>query len=267
MLVAPFLAASLVMAQDETAPAAAPEAAPPAPSAQTVPAVPAGPDEAGSYSLGLTLGDQMRNAGVADSLSLESLTRGIKDSLDGKALTPADKDHGVQFLQAGREGVATRNRASAHAFLAKNGKQDGVISTPSGLQYKIMTAGNPKAASPGMDDQVTVQYRGGLLDGTEFDSSYSRGQPASLPLNAVIKGWREALMLMKPGAKWRLFIPPELAYDAFSPPPIPPGSLLIYDVELLSVGAPAVTGAKSPGSKGAKSKGPVPAKGGADAPH
>ncbi|MGH8148863.1 MAG: FKBP-type peptidyl-prolyl cis-trans isomerase, partial [Steroidobacteraceae bacterium] len=105
--------------------------------------------------------------------------------------------------------------------------------TASGLQYRILRPGS--GAPPRPTDEVTVNYRGTLLDGTEFDSSYKRGMPATFPVNHVIKGWREALVLMKPGSKWELYVPPELAYGEDSPPPIPPGSLLEFQVELLSI--------------------------------
>ena len=138
-------------------------------------------------------------------------------------------------------------------FLAANKTKDGVVTLPSGLQYKIITAGT--GAKPGPTDTVTVNYRGTLINGTEFDSSYKRGQPATFTINAVIKGWQEALLLMKPGSKIELYIPPSLAYDMNSPPPIPPGSLLKFEVELISVrpasSAPAgaMTGPKRPAAQ------------------
>ena len=227
VLMASVLIASLVLAQEAAPP---PVAAPPA-------SKPGEPDPAASYNLGLMLGNQLRNSGVKDLLSLESLTRGMKEALDGKALAPAEKDAALKFLEAGRDILGDRNKADARAFLARNAGQSGVTSTPSGLQYKVVAAGDPKAASPGPTDIVTVQYEGRLLDGTPFDSSYSRGKPATFAVNQVIKGWQEALLLMKPGAKWQLFIPPELAYDNFSPAPIPPGSLLMFNVELISFAA------------------------------
>ena len=107
--------------------------------------------------------------------------------------------------------------------------------TADGLEYKVLAAGNAKAAAVQPGDEVTVQYRGRLLDGSEFDSSYSRNAPATFKVNGVIKGWQEALVLMKPGAKWEIFVPPELAYDTNPRPGIPAGSLLIFDVELVSV--------------------------------
>jgi FKBP-type peptidyl-prolyl cis-trans isomerase len=133
--------------------------------------------------------------------------------------------------------LAQLNRAAARNLLAKNGKQSDVITTPSGLQYKVLSPG--RGDSPRSTDLVTVNYRGTLLDGTEFDNSFKRGQPPTFPVNRVIKGWQEALVLMKPGAKWELYIPPELAYDEKSVGPIPPGSLLKFEIELLSVNTPS----------------------------
>ena len=122
----------------------------------------------------------------------------------------------------------------AYDFLAKNAEKDGIIERPSGLQYRVIRAGT--GARPGSRDRVTVNYRGTLIDGTEFDSSYKRGQPASFKLNQVIKGWTEALALMQEGAKWELFIPPELAYgERGSGQTIGPDEALIFEVELLKV--------------------------------
>jgi FKBP-type peptidyl-prolyl cis-trans isomerase FklB len=190
-----------------------------------------------SYSAGLQVGEGMHRAGFTNEIDVEAFARGLKDALAGKASTPEDRERLNQFIAEVRNNVLTRNHAAARDFLAKNAGANGVVTTASGLQYKILQAGDAKAPSPGPGDKVTVQYRGTLLDGTEFDSSYARGTPATFQVNGVIKGWQEALVLMKPGAKWQLFVPPELAYDANSRPPIPPGSLLLFDVELVSVGA------------------------------
>src|SRR5262249_23773175 len=148
-----------------------------------------------------------------------------------------DQETIANFVKTARNNQAESNRAAAKAFLAENGKKKDVVTTASGLQYHIVSPGD--GAPPKSTDEVTVNYRGSLLDGTEFDSSYKRGQPASFPVNGVIPGWQEALVLMKPGSKWELFIPPNLAYDVNSPPTIPPGSLLKFEVELIEVNAPA----------------------------
>ena len=204
-----------------------------------------------SYSLGVSMGDQLHHLGLTgDSIAPERLTQGLRDALAGKvSMTPGDQENIANFVKAARNNLADSNRAAAKAFLAENGKKKDVVTTASGLQYHVIAPGD--GASPAATDEVTVNYRGTLLDGTEFDSSYKRGQPASFPVNGVIQGWREALVLMKPGAKWELFIPPNLAYDVNSPPAIPPGSMLKFEVELIKVKQPtaAVPGAKVPSSQ------------------
>jgi FKBP-type peptidyl-prolyl cis-trans isomerase FklB len=129
--------------------------------------------------------------------------------------------------------AAEKNKKDGAAFLAENKKKEGVVTLPSGLQYKIITQGTGN--TPKATDTVTVNYRGSLVDGTEFDSSYKRGQPATFPVNGVIKGWTEALQLMKEGAKWQLFIPSDLAYgEKGAGNVIGPNATLIFDVELIS---------------------------------
>jgi FKBP-type peptidyl-prolyl cis-trans isomerase len=174
----------------------------------------------------------------------------LRDALSGKvAMTASDQENIANFVKSARNGMADANRAAAKAFLTENGKKKDVVTTATGLEYHVVSEGS--GAPPKATDEVTVNYRGTLLDGTEFDSSYKRGQPASFPVNGVIPGWQEALVLMKPGSKWELFIPPNLAYDVNSPPSIPPGSMLKFEVELIKVKqpAPAVPGAKVPNSQ------------------
>ena len=128
----------------------------------------------------------------------------------------------------------TSSKVEGEAFLAANKVKPGVVTTASGLQYKVITEGN--GPQPKATDTVTVDYRGTLIDGTEFDSSYKRGQPATFPVSGVIKGWTEALQLMPVGSKWQLFIPPQLGYgDRGAGNSIPPNSTLIFEVELLSI--------------------------------
>ena len=130
--------------------------------------------------------------------------------------------------------LGEKNKKEGETFLAENKKKPGVVTLPSGLQYKILKEGtgrNPKAT-----DTVVTHYRGTLLDGKEFDSSYKRGEPATFPLNGVIRGWTEALQLMKPGAKWQLFIPPQLAYgERGAGQDIGPNATLIFEVELIAI--------------------------------
>jgi FKBP-type peptidyl-prolyl cis-trans isomerase len=224
-----ILACTAALAGSPGAPAAA--AAHPARAAN-----PAVVKSQASYSLGLSLGEMLRRASLdTNTVATPRLVAGLRAALAGKAkVTPADQQRIHALLLGARVHAAAANHAAARAFLERNGKKRGVVTTPSGLQYEVLRPG--KGSSPHSGDVVTVNYRGSLLDGTEFDSSYQRGQPATFPVDRVIPGWREALLRMKPGAKWRLFIPPKLGYDLNSPPPIPPGSLLVFDVELLSVG-------------------------------
>jgi FKBP-type peptidyl-prolyl cis-trans isomerase len=189
----------------------------------------------GSYSIGVSMGETLRRASVDPSaISTPRLLQGLRDGLAGKAtFGPADQEKIRTLIVSTRTRIANANHAAARVFLARNGKKKGVVTTPSGLEYEVLKAGSGN--SPTASDMVTVNYRGSLLDGKVFDSSYKRGQPATFPVNRVIPGWQEALKMMKPGAKWRIFIPPQLGYDVNSPPPIPPGSLLIFDVDLLGV--------------------------------
>lgn len=238
-----------------TALAATAPATPASPSSPTSPASLAAADAApaatpaeltnpeASYLFGINAGDQMRAAGINDKIALEEFTRGVKDGLAGKYLTPADQQRMRAFIASVQQAAGAHNKAAAQEFLAKNALEKGVKTTASGLQYRILIPGDIKAPSPAPSDEVTVHYRGKLLNGTEFDSSYARGKPISLMVSGVIKGWQEALVLMKPGSKWQLFVPPELAYDMHSQQGIPAGSLLIFDVELLGVKPPAAPGA------------------------
>ena len=200
---------------------------------------PASPEES-AYSIGLIFGSQLHTAGFDQTLPFDAVMRGLKDGLGGKAMSDADKARAMQVVRSGREKLGERNHAAARDFLAQNAKAPGVTTNESGLQYQIIMAGDTKAASPKATDRVTVHYRGRLLDGSEFDNSDNHAQVPTFSVGTVIKGWREGLMLMKPGAKWRLFIPPDLAYDMNSPGAIPPGSLLIFDVELLKIEPPQV---------------------------
>jgi FKBP-type peptidyl-prolyl cis-trans isomerase FklB len=236
-----------------------PPSPPPASAPATVPASVSNEDS--SYSVGLGYGNQLPGAGLGETLSFDAVVRGLKEGLAGKALSPDDKEHALQLVRSGRDVLATRNHAAAKDYLAQNAKAPGVTTTASGLQYQVIEAGEAKSASPVPGDRVTVHYRGRLIDGTEFDSSDAHAQAATFNVNAVIKGWREALLLMKPNAKWRLFVPPELGYDLNSPPTIPPGSMLIFDVELLKIEPAPVMAPQPPkapkGSKPSAAKPPA----------
>lgn len=242
-----FLLAAAPLAGAQTPPT--PPASPPATTTPAAPAPaptpPALSKEQAGYLFGLTFGEQLHSIGVGTDVTPESIDRGLKDGLGGKKSTPAERQQVQEFARASMLAQGAHNKAAAQEFLSRNGKEKGVTTTPSGLQYKVLAAGDAKAPAITAADQATVNYRGKLLDGTEFDSSYSRGTPATFPVGGVIKGWQEALVLMKPGAKWQLFVPPELAYGANPRPGIPSNSLLVFDVEVLSVKS---SGAASPGA-------------------
>ena len=195
-----------------------------------------------SYSLGYQFGESLKSQGV--DINLEVYTSAIRDSLGGKE--PQMSSEEIRSTVMGlRQRVAAvqqkalmeqaeKNLAEAKSFLAENGKKEGVKTLPSGVQYKVLSEGAGKM--PKKTDTVTVHYRGTFINGTEFDSSIARGQPTTFQVDGVIPGWTEALQLMKEGAKWQLFIPPELAYGEMGMPPrIPPQSILLFDVELISV--------------------------------
>jgi FKBP-type peptidyl-prolyl cis-trans isomerase FklB len=212
-----------------------------------------------SYSVGLSIGTQLHSMGLnVNTLAYDRVVQGLKDALAGKSTFGPEDSQRVQTMIAdvrNTEGAA--NKATAEKFLAQNAKQPGIITTASGLQYKVVRQGSGEP--PKSNDTVTVNYRGTLLDGTEFDSSYKRGKPATFVFSQVkvIDGWKEAMLLMKPGSKVQMFIPPDLGYGMDPPPgPIPPGALLKFEVELLSVqpappAAPggAMTGPKPPSPK------------------
>jgi len=190
----------------------------------------------------------MHGAGITNEVVPESITRGIKEGLQGTQPSAADQQLIQSFVRSVGDAAAARNQAAATGFLARNGHEKGVVTTASGLQYKIIAAGDKKAPAISAADSVTVDYRGKLIDGSEFDSSYSRGVPATFPVNGVIKGWQEALVMMKPGAKWQLFIPPELAYGPRAQPKIPANSLLIFEVNVLSAEAAGAPPKAPPGT-------------------
>jgi FKBP-type peptidyl-prolyl cis-trans isomerase FklB len=230
-----LLLALLAAAAAYGSPAAAPGVVAAEAPAPTAPKAPAITPEAGSYDVGLMLGSQLEHNGVAPIISVDTVIRGLKDALGGRAITPQEREAALRFMRDARDALAEKNRAAGREFLERNAKQPGVMSMPSGLQYRVLNKGNSSAKSPAPTDQVTVRYRASLADGTEFDRSDTHDRPAMFRVNSVFKGWQEAFLAMKPGAKWQLFVPPELGYGANPPPGIPPGALLIYELELLQV--------------------------------
>src|SRR4051812_18757643 len=202
-----------------------------------------------SYSIGLNIGTNFKKQNV--DLNPDALLAGVKDAISGKkpALTEAETREVMNTwskeLADKQKAMADKNAAEGEKFLADNKKKEGVKTTASGLQYKSLKEGN--GPQPKASDTVTVDYRGTLINGSEFDSSYKRGQPATFPLNGVIKGWTEGLQLMKKGSKYQFFIPANLAYGERSPGAgIPPNSTLIFEVELLDIKAGAAAASPSP---------------------
>ncbi|MDG1742830.1 MAG: FKBP-type peptidyl-prolyl cis-trans isomerase [Crocinitomicaceae bacterium] len=190
-----------------------------------------------SYCVGMSLGGSLLQQNL-QGISTAVLAEAIQDAFDGKEMkyTPEEANTIIQnFLNAEGEKKFGKNKEVADAFLAENTKKEGVTTTASGLQYEVIDAGS--GDKPGPQSNVTVHYHGTLTDGTVFDSSIERGQPASFGVNQVIKGWTEALQLMPKGAKYRLYIPQDLAYGATPHPggPIEPYMALIFDVELLEI--------------------------------
>jgi len=190
-----------------------------------------------SYILGMDIGNNLKKQSV--SVNPKVFAKGMEDALAGSKslLTEQEVQETMMAFQkemiAKQAEVAKKNKAEGEAFLAENKKKEGVKALPSGLQYKVIKAGTGK--KPKSNDMVTVNYRGTLIDGTEFDSSYKRGQPATFQVNGVIPGWTEALQLMEEGAKWQLFIPSNLVYGERGQGPIGPNSTLIFEVELISI--------------------------------
>jgi FKBP-type peptidyl-prolyl cis-trans isomerase FklB len=191
-----------------------------------------------SYSLGYTVASNLQGQ-FAGGIDDEALISGIVDRLEGRErrVNEADAQRALAALAGKQQQVAQArsdaNQAAGQVYLAENSQRDGITTTTSGLQYAILVGA--EGAKPGPRDTVTTHYHGTLIDGTVFDSSVSRGEPASFPVNGVIRGWTEALQLMTVGSKWRLYISPDLAYGSRSVGSIPPNSTLIFDVELLSI--------------------------------
>jgi len=257
-----FLAASTPAQQTPAAnsPSTPPAAAKPATAAKTAqtPAAKTGaaataktpvplalktPSQKASYAIGMNIGKNLKR----DSVEIDPavLFRGLKDALAGNKLLLTDEEAKAALTalqtelrakeEAKTKAAAVENKKTGEAFLAANKTKEGIVTLPSGLQYKIIKEGTgPK---PMADDTVLCHYRGTLVDNTEFDSSYKRGEPLKIPVGGVIKGWTEAIQLMPVGSKWQLFIPSDLAYGDRGAPgsPIGPNSALIFDVELISI--------------------------------
>ena len=201
-----------------------------------------GPKEKRSYALGMDLGNQLRRQAV--EIDPDLFRQGLNDALSGsKPLLTEDEVRATitelqnELMKKQAEAakmLAEKNRKEGEAFLAANKAKEGVVTLPSGLQYKILTAGNGQ--KPTSDDTVVCNYSGTFIDGTEFASSYKGNQPAPFAVKGVIKGWTEALQLMPVGSKWQLFVPSNLAYgESGRGPAIPGNATLIFEVELISI--------------------------------
>lgn len=201
-----------------------------------------------SYAIGLSIGMQWKRFGIEpDQVALEEVTRGIKDQMSGGKTLLTEQETQETLRNFGQQQQAKqrekqrlegeKNKKAGDIFLNENKTKPGVVTLPSGLQYKILSEGSGN--TPKVGEVASVKYKGTLIDGTEFDSTAKHGdQPFQVHVGGgVIDGWTEALQLMKPGAKWQLFIPAELAYKDAGRPGIPPGATLIFDIELLSVQA------------------------------
>ncbi len=198
-----------------------------------------------SYAIGVNMSNNLKT--LSSEIEVDALLEGLSTGLKGSKLKMTDEEMKSTLMAFQKKITEKRTAAKTKAksanveagkkFLDENKKKKGVITTKSGLQYKIIKSAK-SGKSPKATETVTTHYRGTLIDGTEFDSSYARKKPTSFPVNGVIKGWTEALQLMKPGDKWKLFIPADLAYgDRGAGPKIGPGATLIFDIELIKIGS------------------------------
>lgn len=191
-----------------------------------------------SYGIGRQLGDQIRD-NPPPGVSIDAVVAGLRDAFAGQESRVDAADLNAAFrvirerMQAQAQAKAEAAAGEGRAYLADNAKREGVTVLPSGLQFEVLVAG--EGAKPSAEDTVRTHYHGTLIDGTVFDSSYNRGEPAEFPVGGVIPGWVEALQLMNAGSKWRLHVPSELAYGAQGVGSIPPHSVLVFDVELLAI--------------------------------
>ena len=201
-----------------------------------------------SYSIGLQLGTSLKE--IKEDIDFSTAVQGIEDSFNDKKLLLTQEEIMEELTAFSKkmqkkqmkimeeqkkkmEALGKENKKQGEAFLAENKKKKDVITTKSGLQYIVLSKG--EGQKPKATDQVKVHYKGTLIDGTEFDSSYKRGEPVTFPVNRVIPGWTEALQLMNVGSKYKLFIPSDIAYGERGPMPIGPNATLIFEVELLSI--------------------------------
>lgn len=198
-------------------------------------------DDKIAYSIGVNIGQSIAAQGILNGIDSDTFVAGLLDAVSGEVkLNEQEMMAAIQAFQqreiAAQQAALAGNLDASATFLADNATKEGVVALASGLQYLVLESGDATASSPTLTDSVLAHYHGTLTNGSVFDSSVDRGEPATFGLSQVIAGWTEALQLMKVGDKWRLFIPPSLAYGEASPTPaIPPNSALIFDVELLEI--------------------------------
>lgn len=194
-------------------------------------------EQKASYAIGLQIGNGLKSQGL--KVEVDALSMAISDVLSGKEprISMQEQQAAIQSIQqsvmAEQKKEAAKTLAEGNKFLEENKKKEGVKTTKSGLQYEVITEGKGKI--PGEKDRVKVHYKGTLINGSEFDSSYSRGKPAEFPVGGVIRGWTEALQMMKVGSKYKLYLPSDLAYGPQGQPKIPANSVLVFEVELLDI--------------------------------
>ncbi len=219
---------------------AAPKAAAADKSSESAPAIQNRKDKL-SYAFGVDLARDLKRQ--RNGLNVDLVMRALTDAIADKKLLMTDEEvtatlktfdqERKQDLEHAKNMLADKNKKAGQEFFAKNLRREGIVTLPSGLQYKVLKQGDGK--TPTLDDKVVCNYRGTLLDGKEFDSSYKKNQPSTLPVKGLIKGWSEALQLMPVGSKWQLFIPPQLGYGDRMVGGIAPNAMLIFEVELISI--------------------------------
>ncbi len=196
-----------------------------------------------SYAIGTTIGKNLKQTGI-DSLNYSDFQKGLSDAMRNKTTLITDQDAMMMIQQKMQMYMSKKldaEKEKAYAFLEANKKRPGVTTLPDGLQYEVITKGNDTTAKPTAKDTVVANYVGTLIDGKEFDNSYKRGQPITIPVTGVIKGWTEALQLMHVGDKWKVYIPSDLGYgDRGAGADIPGGAALVFEMELLQI-KPAAT--------------------------
>ena len=198
-------------------------------------------DDKIAYSIGVNIGQNLQAQGILDGIEIDTFVAGMLDAVaDNVQMSDEDMFAAIQLFQQQmaeqQQSALAASTAASVDFLSANSAKEGVVTLESGLQYMVLESGPEGSASPTVSDSVLAHYHGTLIDGTVFDSSVDRGEPAQFGLSQVISGWTEGLQLMSVGDKWRLFIPAAMAYGEASPTPaIPPNSALIFDVELLEI--------------------------------